>query len=168
VWAVEQGTIIFGLRRFGFNARALELTRAMFDLALLYPEDRIPECVGGYARGEHATPGAYPRANTPQLWNATAFPLALQSMLGLVPLAPAETLIVDPVLPTWMPDVVVRDLRVGHAKVSIRFRRDGRGASTWDVLHKQGTLHVVRQPPPEARSVNVVDRARLMMESIAS
>ncbi|HEX5071828.1 MAG TPA: glycogen debranching N-terminal domain-containing protein, partial [Gemmatimonadaceae bacterium] len=168
VWGVEQGTIIFGLRRFGFNARALELTRAMFDLALLYPEDRIPECVGGYARGEHATPGAYPRANTPQLWNATAFPLALQSMLGLVPLAPAETLIVDPVLPTWMPEVVVCDLRVGHAKVSMRFRRDGRGRSTWDVLHKQGTLHVVRQPPPEARSVNVVDRARLMMESIAS
>ena len=25
VWAVEQGTIIFGLRRFGFDARALDL-----------------------------------------------------------------------------------------------------------------------------------------------
>ena len=58
VWAVEQGTIIFGLRRFGFNARALDLTRDLFDLALLYPDDRIPECVGGYARGERSTPGA--------------------------------------------------------------------------------------------------------------
>ena len=168
VWAVEQGTIIFGLRRFGFNTRALELTRALFDLALLYPEDRIPECVGGYARGERTTPGAYPRANTPQLWNATAFPLALQSMLGLVPLAPVETLIVDPVLPTWMPEVVLRDLRVGRAKVSLRFWRDGRGSSKWDVLHKHGTLHVLRQPPPEARSVDVVDRAKALTESIAS
>ena len=113
VWAVEQGTIIFGLRRFGFNARALDLTRALFDLASLYPDDRIPECVGGFARGERAAPGAYPRANTPQLWNATAFAVALQSMLGLLPLAPAETLIVDPVLPTWMPEVIVRGLRVG-------------------------------------------------------
>jgi hypothetical protein len=67
-----------------------------------------------------------------------------------------------------MPEVVVRDLRVGQAKVSIRFWRDGRGLSKWDVIHKQGTLRVVRQPPPEARSVKVIDRARALTESIAS
>jgi glycogen debranching enzyme len=167
VWAVEQGTIIFGLRRFGFDARALDLARALFELALLYPEDRIPECVGGYARGDRVTPGAYPRANPTQLWNATAFPLAVQSMLGLVPLAPAETLIVDPILPTWMPEVVVRDLRVGRARVSLRFWRADNGASKWDVLHKQGTIRVVRQPPPESRAVDVFDRAKGLLESIA-
>ena len=166
VWAVEQGTIIFGLRRFGFNARALDLMRAMFDLALLYPEDRIPECVGGYSRGEHETPGAYPRANPVQLWNATAFPLAVQSMLGLLPLAPVETLVIDPILPTWMPEIVVRDLRVGRAKVSIRFWRDEKGSSKWDILHKQGSLRVLRQPPPESH-VDPIDRATLLLESIA-
>ena len=87
VWAVEQATIIFGLRRFGFDARALDLARALFDLAQLYPEHRMPECVGGYARGERPTPGAYPQANTPQLWNATAFPLTVQTLLGIVPVA---------------------------------------------------------------------------------
>jgi glycogen debranching enzyme len=167
VWAVEQGTIIFGLRRFGFNARALDLTRALFELALLYPEDRIPECVGGYARGERVTPGAYPRANPAQLWNATTFPLAVQSMLGLLPLAPVETLIVDPILPTWMPEIVVRDLRVGRARVNLRFWRDDNGASKWEVLHTQGTLRVVRQPPPESRAVDVFDRAKGLLESIA-
>jgi|SoiMethySBSTD1v2_1073268.scaffolds.fasta_scaffold00099_25 glycogen debranching enzyme len=167
VWAVEQGTIIFGLRRFGFNARALDLTRAMFELALQYPDYRIPECVGGYARGERATPGAYPRANTPQLWNATAFPLALQSMLGILPLAPAETLMIDPILPTWMPDIILRDLRVGHAKVSLRLWRDDKGAAKWEVLHKQGTLRVVRQPPVEARAVDLIDRAKSLLESVA-
>jgi glycogen debranching enzyme len=166
VWAVEQGTIIFGLRRFGFNARALDLTRAMFDLALLYPEDRIPECVGGYARSDRATPGAYPRANPVQLWNATAFPLVIQSMLGLLPLAPIETLVIDPILPTWMPEIIVRDLRVGRAKVSIKFWRDEKGSSKWDILHKQGSLRVVRQPPPESR-VDPIDRAALLLESIA-
>ena len=73
IWAVESATIVFGLRRFGFDARALELSRALFDLAALYPEYRIPECLGGYARGERPVPGAYPRANTPQLWNASGF-----------------------------------------------------------------------------------------------
>jgi glycogen debranching enzyme len=167
VWAVEQGTIIFGLRRFGFDARALDLTRALFELALFYPEDRIPECVGGYARGERVTPGAYPRANPAQLWNATAFPLAVQSMLGLLPLAPVETLIVDPILPTWMPEIVVRDLRVGRARVNLRFWRSDNGASKWEVLHKQGTVRVVRQPPPESRAVDVFDRAKGLLESIA-
>ena len=51
VWAVEQATILFGLRRFGFDARAHDLARALFDLAQLYPHYRIPECVGGYSRG---------------------------------------------------------------------------------------------------------------------
>ena len=167
VWAVEQGTIVFGLRRFGFNARALDLARAQFDLAELYPDDRIPECIGGYARVERATPGAYPRANTPQLWNATAFPLMVQSILGLLPLAPAETLIVDPVLPSWLPNVVIRNLRVGEATAALRFWRERDGSSAWEVLHTRGTLHVIRQPPPEARSVDAIDRARAFLESVA-
>jgi glycogen debranching enzyme len=165
VWAVEQGTIVFGLRRFGFDARARDLTRALFDLAALYPEYRIPECVGGYARGSRATPAAYPRANTPQLWNATAFPLVVQTLLGLLPLAPINTLIVDPVLPTWMPDMVLRDLRVGQAKVSLRFWRDEDGGSRWEVLHKSGTLRIVRQPPPESLTAGVSDRLRALLQT---
>src|SRR5438105_2124480 len=96
VWPVEQATIAFGLRRFGFDARALELAEALFDLAQVYPEHRIPECVGGYARGDRPTPGAYPQANTPQLWNATAFPLIVHTVLGLQPVAPFHLLAVSP------------------------------------------------------------------------
>jgi glycogen debranching enzyme len=166
VWAVEQATIVFGLRRFGFDARALDLARALFDLARLYPEFRIPECVGGYARGQSRTPGAYPRANTPQLWNATAFPLTVQSLLGILPLAAADTLVVDPVLPEWLPELVVRDLRVGGARATLRFWREPDGRSDWDVLHRQGTLHVLRQPPPESVSARWTDRTAGMFESV--
>jgi glycogen debranching enzyme len=166
VWAVEQGTIVFGLRRFGFNARACELSQAMFDLAQLYPEYRIPECVGGYSRSERATPGAYPRANTPQLWNATAFVLVVQSLLGLLPLAPVGTLIVDPVLPEWLPSIVVRNLRVGDAYVTLAFTRRGDGTTDWDVVHQRGALHVVRQPPPESVTAGIGDRVRGLVESV--
>jgi glycogen debranching enzyme len=166
VWAVEQGTIVFGLRRFGFNARALELTRALFDLAELYPDYRIPECVGGYARAERPVPGAYPRANTPQLWNATIFPLIAQSLLGITPLAPAGTLVVDPVLPEWMPHVVLHGLRVGDARVTLRFERTSGGTTDWDVMHTEGTLRVIRQPPPESLSATVTDRVGGLLETI--
>jgi glycogen debranching enzyme len=164
VWGVEQGTIIFGLRRFGFNARALDLARALFDLAELYPEYRVPECIGGDARTEGMSPSAYPRTNTPQLWNASAFPLALQAILGLLPLAPLSTLIVDPVLPTWLPDVTVSGLRVGEATVNLRFWRDG-DRSKWEVLHHRGPLRVVRQPPPESKAA-VSDRIAAFMETM--
>ena len=122
--------------------------------------------MGGYARGEHPVPGAYPRANTPQLWNATAFPLIVQTILGLLPLAAAETLLLDPALPVWVPELILRDLRVGGASVTLRFWRDDSGASTWEVLHKRGTLHIVRQPPLESVSATWTDRASAVLQSI--
>jgi glycogen debranching enzyme len=164
VWAVEQATILFGLRRFGFGARAHDLAKALFDLAQLYPEHRIPECVGGYPRSEAPTPGAYPRANTPQLWNATAITLTTQVLLGLLPLAPFNTLVVDPELPEWLPEVVVHDLRVGDARVTLRCWRTPAGKSHFEVLKKAGTLHVVRQPPPEA-DAGFIQRAQALAET---
>src|SRR5262245_38764615 len=164
VWAVEQASILFGLRRFGFDARAHDLAKAMFDLAQLYPEYRIPECVGGYARSEAPTPGAYPRANTPQLWNATSIALTMQVLLGVVPLAPFNTLVVDPKLPEWLPDIVVHDLRGGEARVTLRCWRAGGGTSRFEVVKKTGTLHVVRQPPPEA-DAGLIHRAQALAET---
>jgi len=166
VWAVEQATIAFGLRRFGFDARALDLARAMFDLAQLYPEYRIPECVGGYARGERPVPGAYPRANTPQLWNASAFPLLVHTILGLQPVAPLDVLVIDPVLPTWLPEVIVRDLKLAGATATLRFWRDDDGACHGEVLHKRGTFHLVKQPPLESLSAGVRDRFRALADSV--
>lgn len=166
VWAVEQATILFGLRRFGFDARVHDLAGAMFDLAQLYPEYRIPECVGGYPRAKHPTPGAYPQANTPQLWNASAFPLMVQTLLGLLPLAPYELLVLDPSLPEWLPEIVVRDLRVGAARVSLRCWRDAAGESHFEVLQKHGTLRVVRQPPPESLFAGAGARLGGLVETV--
>ena len=166
VWAVEQATILFGLRRFGFDARTIDMARALVDLAQLYPEHRIPECIGGYARGERPVPGAYPRANTPQLWNATAFPLMVQALLGLVPLAPVETLVFDPLLPEWIPEIVVSNLRVGGARVTVRFWREDDGRSTWEVVHKTGTLHLLRQPPVESLTASPGGRVSAALESL--
>jgi glycogen debranching enzyme len=166
VWAVEQATILFGLRRFGFDARAHDLARALFDLAQLYPEYRIPECVGGYSRSERPTPGAYPQANTPQLWNASAFPLVVQSLLGLLPIAHYDLLLIDPVLPAWLPEIMVRGLRVGRAAVTLRCWRNEKGRTEFEVVKKQGTLRVVRQPPPESLTAGVGDRLHAVLETV--
>jgi hypothetical protein len=160
---VENATICFGLRRFGFDAEAARLARALFDLAGLYTGGRIPETVGGYSREDHPTPGAYPRSNTPQLWNASSFPLLVQALLGLVPYAALHVLVVDPVLPEWLPAVELHGLRVGATTASLGFWRDESGRGHTRVLEKDGPLHVVRQPPPEALRVGPGRRLRALL-----
>jgi glycogen debranching enzyme len=166
VWAVEQSTIAFGLRRFGFDERARQLTSAMFDLAQLYPEYRIPECVGGDTREDRPTPGAYPHANAPQLWNATLFPLLIHTILGLQPVAPLDTLVVAPDLPEWLPEIVLNDLQVGGAKANVRFWRGEHGRSHAEILERHGTLHLIHQQPPESLSASPWDRFRGLLDTV--
>jgi glycogen debranching enzyme len=166
VWAVENATTALGLRRYGFDVRAAELAKSFFDLALLYPDHRIPECVGGYGRWERSSPGAYPRANAPQTWNASAFPLLLHTLLGLQPVAPLHLLVVDPALPGWLPEVVLRGLRLGEATLTLRCWRDAQGDSHTEILEKKGTVHLLRQPPPESLSAGVTDRIKALVESL--
>jgi glycogen debranching enzyme len=155
VWPVENATICFGLRRLGFDAEALRVAEGLFRLAELYPGDRLPECVGGYSREEHPTPGAYPRANSPQAWNASAMPLVIQTLLGLVPYGARHLLLVDPVLPAWLPEVEALGLRIGGTTASLRCWRDEKRRVHAEVLAKDGPLHLIRQPPPEALGIGL-------------
>jgi hypothetical protein len=70
-----------------------------------------------------AFPVQYIGANVPQAWAAgSAFMLA-QAMLGFLPDAPRNKLYVDPMLPGWLPDLTIQDLRIGRHKLAIRFWR---------------------------------------------
>jgi glycogen debranching enzyme len=163
VWAVENATICFGLRRYGFDREAATIAEALFALTGLYAGQRIPETLGGYARDEHPTPGSYPRSNTPQTWNASSLPSCVQTLLGLLPYAALHVLVVDPVLPEWLPEVHIRGLRVGRTTATLRFHRDPRGRSHVEVLEKDGPLHVVRQPPPESLRAGFRRRIRALV-----
>ena len=88
-------------------------------------------------------------------------------MLGLVPIGAPNTPLIDPALPTWMPELILQDLRVGETKTTLRFWRTADGASQWEVLHRQGTLHVVRQPAPESLSAGWIERVAGLVESLS-
>jgi glycogen debranching enzyme len=163
VWAVENATICFGLRRFGFDREAVRLAEGLFALAGLYAGLRIPETLGGYSRAESPTPGAYPRSNTPQTWNASALPSCIQTLLGLVPYGALHVLVVDPVLPEWLPSVELWRLRVGDTTASLRFHRDAKGRGHAEVIEKDGPLHIIRQPPPETLAIGVGRRLRALL-----
>jgi len=73
-----------------------------------------------------------------------------QTLLGIYPFAPAHLLVlVNPTLPRWVKTVIVRNIRVGDARASLRFERTEAGATTHTVFEKTGPLHVLRVASPQ-------------------
>ena len=89
----------------------------------------------------------------------------LQAMLGLYPFAPTNLLLLDPHLPDWLPEIFLRNLHVGNAVVSIHFYRRGKDTK-FDVLEKQGRLHVLRQPSLWSLRAGFGERIKDVMESL--
>ena len=162
IWPVEQGTFALGFMRYGLYDRAQQLARAQFESAALFDFHRLPELFSGHARDDaHPFPAIYPNANSPQAWSASTVFSLLQSMLGLYPYAPLDLLIVDPHLPEWLPEITIRDLRVGSARVTIRFHE-----RSWEVVEKEGTLHIVQQPMPWSLTATRGERLFDLLKSL--
>lgn len=147
VWPAANTIIGFGLKRYGFNQQLHRLAKAMFEATELFDFDRLPEVFGGQPRDRrHPHPGIYPDANSPQAWSAGAVVLLIHSMLGLIPVAPRQTLIIDPDLPEWLPELTLSNMRVGNARVSLRFWRDAAGDTQHKVVAHEGELRIQRPP----------------------
>jgi hypothetical protein len=65
----------------------------------------------------------YIGANVPQAWAAGSVFMLMQALLGFFPDAPRNKLYLDPSLPAWLPDLTLRDLRIGKHIFEIRFSR---------------------------------------------
>jgi hypothetical protein len=75
-------------------------------------------------------------------------------------------LLLDPHLPEWLPRFTLRGLRVGPATVTLRFTRDEKGATHYEVLEKSGKLHLLRQPSPWSLTAGLAERARDAFSSL--
>ena len=151
VWPVEQATIGFGFARYGAWEHLHRLAQAFFETTELFDEGRLPEVIGGLQRdAEHPHPGIYPDSCEPQGWSSSAVIQIVQALLGMVAVAPARLLVVDPHLPEWLPDVRLEGVRVGRAVVDVSARRGRRGRTRFRVTRLRGHIVAVRQPPPQA------------------
>ena len=150
VWPFENATTGLGLKRYGFDAMLHRLAKGLFDATELFHLDRLPEVFGGHPRDRrHAHPGIYPGACAPQAWSASAVILLVQSMLGVVPLAPLNTLILGPDLPDWLPEVTLQGVQVGATRADLRFWRDDSGFTNHQVTQASGGLTVRRYKRPD-------------------
>src|SRR5215471_12175376 len=133
VWPHDNAIIALGFKRYGFGAEAAQIARHISDAGSHFLSNQLPELYTTIARDEDSFPVQYLGANVPQAWAAGSVFSLMQAILGIVPDAPHEKLHVDPLLPAWLPDLTVFDLRVGKLRFDIRFWRDG-GETQFEVL----------------------------------
>jgi glycogen debranching enzyme len=133
VWPHDNGLIALGFRRYGFTEEAGRIARDVYGAGGFFTLNQLPELYAGLHRDAANFPVQYLGANVPQAWAAGAVFALLQAILGLQPDAPNRMLYVDPVLPPWLGDVTLRELRVGKQTYDIRFWLAD-GTTHFDVL----------------------------------
>lgn len=150
VWPVEAGTISLGLARYGCREELHRVAEGLFAMAALFDEHRLPEVVSGLPRDPvHPHPGIYPKSCSPQAWSASAIIALIQALLTFRPVAQLGAVVVDPVLPEWLPDLVLEGVQVGKAKFDLSVRR-GRGGRA-RVRTRGDRITILRWSPLQAR-----------------
>jgi glycogen debranching enzyme len=156
VWPHDNGIIAAGFKRYGLIDEANQVIRGMFDAARRFEAYRLPEIFAGLKRKGKTTdfPALYPPgANIPQGWASGSIFQMVQTILGLRADAPHNRLYVNPTLPTWLPEVVLRNLRVASCTFTLHFWREG-DESHWEVVDRtvdpgaarQDTILVMDEP----------------------
>ena len=145
VWPHDNGIIALGFKRYGFAEEAARIARDISEAASYFAGYRLPELYAGIERRPGTFPVLYPGANVPQAWAAGSVFHLLQAILGLQADAPNGRLYVDPILPPWLPNVTLRGLRIGAAKVILRFWRDGE-TTRWEPTSIDGQIEIEQRP----------------------
>ena len=125
VWPHDNAIIAIGFKRYGFDAEVGRIAHDISKGASRFLANQLPELYTVLTPDEMPFPVQYIGANVPQAWAAGSAFMLMQAMLGFVPDAPRNKLYIDPVLPDWLPDLTVIDMRIGPHKLDIRFWREG-------------------------------------------
>ena len=143
VWPHDTALAAAGLWRYGQFEAADRLIEALLDAASAFEAERLPELFCGLDRS-HGLPVPYEEANSPQAWAAAVPLLFLQLFLGLVPDAPKGRCFLFPRLPTWLPQLKVHGIRIGHGLLDVSLRRHG-GETVIEELHAKDLEATVSQ-----------------------
>ena len=142
IWPHDNGIIAMGCKRYGFSQEAARIARDISEAASYFAFYRLPELYAGTSREPGAFPVQYLGANVPQAWAAGSVFHLLRAILGLDADAHKKTLYIDPVLPPWLPDITLHNLRVGTSTVTLRFWRE-QDETRYDVLSSHDGLSVM-------------------------
>lgn len=143
VWPHDNALVAYGLSRYGLKEAALKVMAGMFDASLFLDLHRMPELFCGFTRRPGEGPTLYPVACSPQSWAAGSIFMLLQACLGLsIRGHPAQISFSYPLLPEFLPEVRIRNLRVGKGSVDLVLRRYPQNVSI-DIERREGDIEIV-------------------------
>ncbi|MFQ5663430.1 MAG: hypothetical protein ACE5HL_06340 [Terriglobia bacterium] len=102
-----------------------------------------PSLSYGFPRRPGEGPTLYPVACAPQSWaTASPFPL-LQAALGLSIKGPqSQILLTYPLLPEFLQEVQIKNLKVGQASVDVALKRPAQDVGI-NLMRKEGDVEIV-------------------------
>ncbi|WP_024511514.1 amylo-alpha-1,6-glucosidase [Bradyrhizobium sp. ARR65] len=142
IWPHDNALIALGLARYGLKHSVEQVFKGLFDAATYMDLRRLPELFCGFRRERSRGPTLYPVACAPQAWaSATPFTL-LEAALGIeFDVDRNEIRLRNPRLPTFLNEVILRELRLGPSSVDLHMRRHGEDVSM-EVLRRRGQIQV--------------------------
>jgi glycogen debranching enzyme len=142
IWPHDNALIALGLARYGLKHAVDHVFEALFSAATYMDLRRLPELFCGFRREKGRGPTLYPVACAPQAWaSATPFTL-LEAALGLeFDAGRGEIRLRNPHLPSFLNEVILRELQLGPSSVDLCVRRHGDDVSL-EVLRTRGQIQV--------------------------
>ncbi|MBI4526111.1 MAG: amylo-alpha-1,6-glucosidase [Deltaproteobacteria bacterium] len=124
IWPHDNALVAAGLSRYGFREEVKRIFQALFDACLSFELRRLPELYCGFPRKKGEGPIPYPVACSPQSWAAGSVFLLLQACLGMTFEIPQSRITFkNPVLPDFLDEVRLKNVRVGEGAVDLNIRR---------------------------------------------
>jgi glycogen debranching enzyme len=142
VWPHDNALIALGLARYGHTQSLERLFKGLFDAATYFDMRRLPELFCGFQRARGRGPTLYPVACSPQAWaSATPFTL-IEAALGLeFDPAALEIRLINPCLPAFLDEVVLRNVQLKQSSVDLRLCRHENQVSL-EILRRRGKVQV--------------------------
>jgi glycogen debranching enzyme len=143
VWPHDNALIAAGLAQYGFKEQAVQVFTGLFEASLFLDLHRLPELFCGFTRRPGEGPTLYPVACIPQAWASAAAFLLLQACLGLAFRHPvAQLRFSSPLLPAFLPEIRVTNLRIGETVVDLVLQRHPQDVGI-QVVRREGDVEVV-------------------------
>jgi glycogen debranching enzyme len=142
IWPHDNALIALGMARYGHKRSVERLFEGLFDAATYMEMRRLPELFCGFQRGRGRGPTLYPVACAPQAWaSATPFTL-IEASLGLqFDPAADEIRLHNPRLPSFLDEIVLRNLQLKQSSVDLKVRRHANEVSV-EILERRGQIQV--------------------------
>jgi glycogen debranching enzyme len=142
IWPHDNALIALGLARYGLKRPVERIFKGLFDAACYMDLRRLPELFCGFQRQHGRGPTLYPVACCPQAWASAAPFTLLEASLGLeFDQRNNEIRLRNPILPPFLDEVFLRNLRLGHSSLDLRIHRH-KGEVSVDIPRRLGRIQV--------------------------